>query len=457
MSKFDVKPSTNANPAGKMEGAGQNFDELYALAGNVAGTGVLSGLAISVDGGNLTYSIEAGTARHVDNWTDPGGEATITLVDYAGSSGNAPAYLNTGLDTQVFLTSSGVIFEQQAVPSAAEFRDYIYLGKVVHSNKTTINAVVNIPVLQRGISSSLVDIFEALGTLNLTGNAISANGANLSLDRSAGTALRFGANNGTSAKSPNVLNTSAAAAFQFRYRYRDGSGEFVTSAFTSLMDPDNYDTGTGTPVAVLNNRWTVQRLYYFPGSANTSYLTYGQSEYLSKSAAIDGVQSEAPIVDSEFTDAILLAYIAVKKGAVSLQDTADSLIIPVGKFGTSLVGSGVSISPAQSNTVYAGPVSGGDALPVFRSLAGEDTPVTYGGQTRPGITNLTGGAASDLDGIATVGVATGLVQEVLLASGPTLSKYALVAGTDAENAPSIVRPDDYAPTTNEKVWKVVLQ
>jgi hypothetical protein len=32
--------------------------------------------------------------------------------------------------------------------------------------------------------------------------------------------------------------------------------------------------------------------------------------------------------------------------------------------------------------------------------------------------------------------------------------YRLEAGTDAEDAPSVIRPDDYAESTNEKVWKI---
>jgi hypothetical protein len=37
-----------------------------------------------------------------------------------------------------------------------------------------------------------------------------------------------------------------------------------------------------------------------------------------------------------------------------------------------------------------------------------------------------------------------------------LRVYELVAGTDAESLPSVVRPTDYATTTNEKVWKLAV-
>jgi len=39
-------------------------------------------------------------------------------------------------------------------------------------------------------------------------------------------------------------------------------------------------------------------------------------------------------------------------------------------------------------------------------------------------------------------------------NGNVLRVYELVSGTDAESSPDIIRPDDYAGTTNEKVWKL---
>ena len=73
------------------------------------------------------------------------------------------------------------------------------------------------------------------------------------------------------------------------------------------------------------------------------------------------------------------------------------------------------------------------------------------------ITGLDGGTITDLDYIATVDLAvnytvlTGVTVGALV-PGKT---WALKAGTDASNpAGGIVRPLDYATTTNEKVWKV---
>lgn len=69
------------------------------------------------------------------------------------------------------------------------------------------------------------------------------------------------------------------------------------------------------------------------------------------------------------------------------------------------------------------------------------------------ITGLTGGTASDLDGIATVDEAVGRVQAVVIPNATYL--YKLTAGTTAESSPTTIRPDDYAASTNEKVWALL--
>lgn len=41
-------------------------------------------------------------------------------------------------------------------------------------------------------------------------------------------------------------------------------------------------------------------------------------------------------------------------------------------------------------------------------------------------------------------------------NGDVLRVYELVSGTDSESTPDIIRPDDYASSTNEKVWKLAI-
>jgi len=72
-----------------------------------------------------------------------------------------------------------------------------------------------------------------------------------------------------------------------------------------------------------------------------------------------------------------------------------------------------------------------------------------GGTGAAGTSVLT---AQCLDAIPTVDLPTGLVVFFVLADA--VQFYVLAAGTDAESSPDVIRPDDYAIGTNEKVWKL---
>ena len=67
------------------------------------------------------------------------------------------------------------------------------------------------------------------------------------------------------------------------------------------------------------------------------------------------------------------------------------------------------------------------------------------------VTGLTGGGATNLDGIATTSLTTKMAA---LKIAGALAFYRLEAGTDAESSPTVIRPDDYNGATNAKVWKL---
>lgn len=74
----------------------------------------------------------------------------------------------------------------------------------------------------------------------------------------------------------------------------------------------------------------------------------------------------------------------------------------------------------------------------------------------PTVTSLTGGTAADLDAIPTVSIAVGKIVQ-FLDEDPAIDiirYYRLESGNDAENSPNVIRPDDYATTTNEKIWQL---
>lgn len=72
--------------------------------------------------------------------------------------------------------------------------------------------------------------------------------------------------------------------------------------------------------------------------------------------------------------------------------------------------------------------------------------------TLPGVNTIT-----DLKTIITTDKVTGIqITFRDTANGDLLRLYELVSGTDAEVSPGVIRPNDYATTTNERVWKLAI-
>lgn len=88
-------------------------------------------------------------------------------------------------------------------------------------------------------------------------------------------------------------------------------------------------------------------------------------------------------------------------------------------------------------------------LPGAIGLRGLTTP-----DLRLDITTLTGGTPEALDSLPTLGHATPYL--IIAPISGALRAYLLTPGTDPEAAPGTIRPDDYATTTNEKIWKQIL-
>jgi hypothetical protein len=89
---------------------------------------------------------------------------------------------------------------------------------------------------------------EAFGFVSLKGNLIAPNGANLSFDKSAGTAFKSGSNfHPTGQKDPHTVTLAQKTLSTFRYRNQDSSeGSDVT-----VIDPTTYDNAG---VVVLNKQ-----------------------------------------------------------------------------------------------------------------------------------------------------------------------------------------------------------
>lgn len=118
---------------------------------------------------------------------------------------------------------------------------------------------------------------------------------------------------------------------------------------------------------------------------------------------------------------------------------ARAITLPSGD-GTLVLGDGVGITSASLFRTALG-LTAAAILDPNRVL-----------ETEPAVTGFTGGGATNLDGVATTTLNTGTKRRVFVSSKEYI--YELVTGTDAENSPYVVRPDDYNSLTNAKVWKL---
>jgi len=313
-------------------------------------TGLLNGGVLSIGTDTAKFDISIMVGLIVDNHTDPENPA-VTVISEALRDEVTVTNLATQARTFISINSSGTIIQRAIEADASEIRDEIALGILVHPNGTSIDTVVNRPVTRVDADLTLIDLARTVGAMNVNGgNIISPNGANLNLDVNAGEQFRVGSNFQTDKQSPNLTTQAADTALTFAYRYQDGSGGFTQDATTTVIDPDQYDDGSGTLAAVANNKFTIQKAHMF--ASGTIRIQYGQNIYDSLADAEAAAVGEVFNTDPNLLDnALFRASIIVKKGTAALNDVALAKFLIAGKFGLS-EGSGLSTSTTSLQKAY---------------------------------------------------------------------------------------------------------
>jgi len=298
-------------------------------------TGVLSGGTLSIGAGTgspLTYttiSVTAGTGIIVDSYTNPS-SPVYTLVTW-------PAYTNvavTGISaydrTFVAIDSTGTLIQQTTEWTPADRRNYITIGTVGHFG-TQIEAVRSDLNAVFDVGPRLVELARALGQLNVTGNVYGPNGANMLLNKSAGSSYKIGSNFSTSRSSPDTTTDPVGTGITFKYSYRDGVGGYTETANTTTAIGGSYDNGTGTLATVSTNSWTAQILTYFAG-ADEHRIEYGQAVYASKTDALAAIPYVTFEHNTSYDEGIIRGYMIIRGGATNLSLTSDAVFIEANKF-----------------------------------------------------------------------------------------------------------------------------
>jgi hypothetical protein len=305
------------------------------------GSGIASGYTISINVDPEKIDIAAGTGYIVD-LTDPLAPILVP-TSFDGATAVVLTYRTTNNITYLAINSDEEIVQQTTPFTASQRRELMIIGAAIHSNLSTVNAVNNLPDVALNVTAQLNDLLDSLKEFNNSGNLFSANGANLSINKSAGTVFKKGSNFGTDPTNPHLITTGALVAPDtIRYRLRDGT-EYSNTAF---VDPDYYDLA-GVRTAVGNNQWSIQHITLF--TSNLVRIQYGQATYSSKAAAIQAISTEPFVAEANVsTNGLARCILVVQQGATDLSDTAEAAFFNLGKFGsTNEVASGVGTTILQ--------------------------------------------------------------------------------------------------------------
>jgi hypothetical protein len=293
---------------------------------HVRSTGIQSGGILSINGSNNTkFDLSAGTGIIV-NYTNPL-VPTITPVSWNAYTAQTDNYLTTADYTYILIDNTGSIVQLNTIPTPDQRRQYIYIGRNSHSSRVSLGACNSFPDYSQSPGSQLYDALDALGPFNISGNVIATNGANLTLQRSAGKLFFRTYNYPVNIQNPNIVSTNSAAPVSMFYLTQTGGPQPVTTN----IDPTNYDNAGTITTVPANGNATIQRLFLFPNGLTR--IQYGQTVYSNFGNALAALFYD-PFIEnpSQVGVSILLAYIIVTKNCTDLTNTSTALLVNAKKF-----------------------------------------------------------------------------------------------------------------------------
>ena len=327
-------------------------------------TGITSGGILSKNN-NTQFTITAGSGIINDlNKESAAAKPHPEIIDVNWSQQTINCSgLDSGSSTQkntwIYIDVNGVINQQASNFTDAQKSNNIIIGSVIHTSGT-IDFVKTFPITAYGSVSQIQEFTRIFGPLKKSGHSITANGANLKLNRSSGVAWSTGRNYTADPNNPSIVSdTSKASALIHRY-YSDGSTSHTLDSNNGTgyadINPGSYDDGSGTLASVSSGHFTVQRLFYFPTTPDIIVAYYGKNHYTSIDEARKNYLLE-DFTEAENTaaQAIYLGAIVLKGNATALNNAAQAKILTSGIFrslsATSLGGSSTASSLSDLSDV----------------------------------------------------------------------------------------------------------
>lgn len=311
-----------------------NFSNLNTVSGLINGGSISVASATTID-------IAAGNGN-IARYTDT---ANPDPMPVSWNAFNGVTITNVGLTdtTMIAIDENGAVvqFLIGALTDTAR-RQYIVLGAVGHAGGAIIdfdNAPKNTSFQQ---TPSFADfMYNVIGPANVSGNIFSANGSNLSIDKSLGKAFIPGCNFHVNSEVPDIETIGALTLASFQRVYRSSGGDSVIiepGGPYTVIEPGEWDDGSGTLQTVGEN-YTIQRLYTFNSSIGAAvFVAYGQGEYSGKEDAIAAIGTENFEEQNPLPRTLLRGYLVVKKDASDLTDLDDAEFFEASSFRINGVG-----------------------------------------------------------------------------------------------------------------------
>lgn len=325
----DGQPSGSINPQDMRD---------YVVTADIVNTrfstGLITGGDVTINGGdNKLFDIAAGEGFFADNFTDPVNPVRLR-VSWTAFIGVTVIDLTTQPRTSLGLdlsSGSAEIVQQFDTFTPKQGRVIISLAGLIHTGQSFLEFVFSGYSCAQDTRKDLEELQRFLRIINPFGNIFAPNGANLLLDKSVGQTFNFGINYTVDKQNPNLIDDPLLTGLSFNYIFQDGVGGFTFGPSTTVIDPEQFDDGSGTLASMPNNQFQIQRMWFFT-LTNQTVIHYGQTTYSSMTDAVVDINAELVNLSPGLTDGFR-CWLIVRDGTTDLTNAAEVKFIQAGRFG----------------------------------------------------------------------------------------------------------------------------
>lgn len=383
-----------------------NTTELYTNLGS----GVLSWTGtdiLSINADTTKFDIAEIKVAYVDrSGADPENYAR-ELKTFSAQTAVIATYLTSNVGTWLGYNAAGIIVQSPTEFTPEQRNTIVQIGRLSHFGKTVITGTYDFPWVYETPQNWAVSQ-ASMGAQLLVGAELTANGANLKTDRSAGNFIRIGA--GSTRNAINFPQTPSAVQVSMIPAWNSATYEGILGSATTDIDPTHYDDRSGTLQDIGAGKYANIFILHFPyKAAVTTFFIYGNKDYDTLASAEQGAFNREYSIPSDLTGGAIIASISVLKETTDLTAaiaggtaTIKPSILAGGGGGSvvtywSKVGTDLSpATPGDNIKLLTGDIILGDATIKHENVTHD--PVYLSGQT--GLNDLSSSGTYSLTGNA---------------------------------------------------------